>query len=236
MTGMAAISDSRIMGSSVASVALHVLAALLIPALAWMPSTAPPVETVSFTHITRIVIQPQPKPVPQPRAQAPHRSTVVVRSRSAQVDLAHVVSRKKASPPPVIRRDVSVAPAVGQSQVGKGTAVNVSETEPRPTASPQSRAVASVGNRQAGGYLPFGAEQPDPVLDPNVLKQLGTLGIHVTIVVTVDENGKTETVAFEPPIDPKTEKQIESMLADAAWDPAVCGGGVSCEGHATIKL
>jgi hypothetical protein len=233
---MAALSDSRIMGSSVASVALHALAALLIPALAWMPSTAPPVETVSFLHVTRIVIEPKPKAVPQPRAQAPHHSTVVVRSRSAQLELAHVVAQKKASPPPLMNRDISVAPVTGQSQVGKGTVANVSESEPQPSASPADRAVASVSERSAGGYLPFGAQQPDPVLDPNVLKQLGGLGIHVTIVVTVDENGKTETVSFEPPIDPKSEKQIESMLADAAWDPAVCGGGVSCEGHATIKL
>lgn len=233
---MAALSDARITGSSVASVALHALAALLIPALAWMPSTAPPVETVSFVHVTRIVIEPKPKTVPQPRAQAPHRSAVVVRSLSTQVELAHVISHKKASPPPLINRDVSVAPVVGQSQVGKGTAAKVSESEPQPSASPANRAVASVGEHSAGGYLPFGAEQPDPVLDPNVLKQLGALGIHVTLVVTVDENGKTETVSFEPPVDPKTEKQIESMLADASWDPAVCGGGVSCEGHATIKL
>jgi hypothetical protein len=235
MTVMA-VSEARVAGSSVASVALHALAALLIPALAWMPSTAPPVETVAFTHVTRIVIQPKPKPIPQPRAQAPHHNTVVVRSRSTQLNLAHVASRKKASPPPLIRRDVSVAPVVGQSQVGKGTVANVSQAQPQPSASPATRSVASVGERAAGGYLPFGAQQPDPVLDPNVSKQLATLGIHVTLVVTVDENGKTETVAFVPPIDPKTEKQIESMLADASWDPAVCGGGVSCEGHATIKL
>lgn len=233
---MAALSDSRIMGSSVASVALHAFAALLIPALAWMPSTAPPVETVSFLHVTRIVIQPRPRAVPQARAQAPHHSVVVVRSRSTQIELAHVMSHKKASPPPLINRDVSVAPVVGQSQVGKGTAANINESQPQPSASPASREVASVGEHNTGGYLPFGAQEPDPVLDPNVLKQLGALGIHVTIVVTVDENGKTETVSFEPPIDPKTEKQIESMLADASWDPAVCGGGVSCEGHATIKL
>lgn len=232
---MAAVSEARFMGSSVASVAVHAFAALLIPALAWMPSTAPPVETVSFLHVTRIVIQQQPKAVPQPRAQAPHHDTVVVRSRSTQLDLAHV-AHKKASPPPMIDRDVSVAPVVGQSQVGKGTAANVNESEPQPSASPADRAVASVGERSAGGYLPFGAQQPDPVLDPNVLKQLGALGIHVTLVVTVDENGKTETVSFVPPIDPKTEQQIESMLADAVWDPAVCGGGVSCEGRATIKL
>ena len=233
---MAALSDARFAGSSVASVALHALAALLIPALAWMPSSAPPVETISFVPVTRIVIQPKPKAVPQPRAQAPRHSTVVVRSLATDLKLVHVQSHKKASPAPRVNRDVSLAPVVGQSQVGKGTAANVSQAQPQPSSAPVDRAVASVGERQTGGYLPFGAEQPSPVLDPNVLKQLATLGIHVTLVVTVDENGKTETIAFEPPVDPKTQKQIDSMLADAAWDPAVCGGGVSCEGHATIKL
>jgi hypothetical protein len=233
---MAAVSDARFMGSSVASVALHAFAALLIPALAFMPSSAPPVETISFVHVTRIVIEPKPKAVPQPRAQAPHHSKFIVRSLSTALELAHVQSHRKASPPPLIDRDVSLAPVVGQSQVGNGTAANVKQAEPQPSSQPATRAVASVAGRDTGGYLPFGAQQPDPVLDPNVLKALGTLGIHVTIVVTVDENGKTETVAFEPPIDPKTEKQIQSMLADAEWDPAVCGGGVSCEGRATIKL
>jgi len=233
---MAALSETRVMGSSVASVALHVLAALLIPALAFMPSSAPPVETISFVHVTRIVIQPKPKAVPQPRAQAPHRSKVIVRSVSTQVEVAHVRSHTKASPPPLIDRDVSVAPVVGQSQVGNGTAANVKQAEPQPSSQPAARSVASVEGRNTGSYLPFGAQQPDPVLDPNVLKQLATLGIHVTLVVTVDENGKTEAVSFVPPIDPKTEQQIQSMLADAEWDPAVCGGGVSCEGHATIKL
>lgn len=233
---MAAIAETRIMGSSVASVVLHAVAALLIPALAWMPSSAPPVETVSFVHVSRIEIQPKPRAVPQPRAQAPHHSTVVVRSLSTQLELAHVQSHRKASPPPEITRDVSVAPAVGQSQVGHGTAATATDTEPQPSATPVTRAVSSVGGHDTGGYLPFGAEQPSPVLDPNMLKQLGALGIHVTLVVTVDEDGKTETVTFVPPIDPKTEKQIESLLADAAWDPAVCGGGVSCEGRATIKL
>jgi hypothetical protein len=233
---MAALSDTRIMGSSVASVALHALVALLIPALAWMPSSGPPVETISFVPVTRIVIQPKPQAVPQPRAQAPHHNAVVVRNLSAQIELTHVRSQKKASPPPSIARDVSVAPVVGQSQVGNGTAVHATQTQPLPSATPAERAVASVGMRSAGGYLPFGAQQPDPVLDPDVLKQLGALGIHVTLIVTVDENGKTETVAFVPPLDPKIEQQIESMLADAAWDPAVCGGGVSCEGRATIKL
>ncbi|MGB9650580.1 MAG: hypothetical protein WCB01_02135, partial [Candidatus Cybelea sp.] len=85
-------------------------------------------------------------------------------------------------------------------------------------------------------YLPFGAQQPDPVLDPDVRKQLDALGAHVTLIVTVGEDGRTENVSFRPPVDPQLETRIRSLLADASWDPAVCGGGVSCEAQATIKL
>ena len=61
-------------------------------------------------------------------------------------------------------------------------------------------------------------------------------GVHVTLVVTVDENGRTENVSFQPPLDAQTERAIETLLASATWDAAVCGGGVTCEGTATIKL
>jgi hypothetical protein len=33
-----------------------------------------------------------------------------------------------------------------------------------------------------------------------------------------------------------TKSRIQSLLADASWDPAVCGGGIACEGTATIRL
>jgi hypothetical protein len=74
------------------------------------------------------------------------------------------------------------------------------------------------------------------VLDPDVRKQLDGMGAHVTLTVTVGEDGRTENVAFDPPIDPQLEARIRSLLADATWDPAVCGGGVACEASATIKL
>jgi hypothetical protein len=84
--------------------------------------------------------------------------------------------------------------------------------------------------------MPFGAEQPVPVLDPVVLKQLTALGVHLTLTVTVGDDGKTKTVAFDPSIDDPMKSRIQGLLADASWDPAVCGGGVACEGTATIRL
>jgi hypothetical protein len=235
-SGAPAPQSRRLMGSSAASIALHGLAALLIPALAWMPSSGPPVETVSFVRITHITVtRPRPQTHPQPRPEAPHRSTHVILSVATHVELARVQSRHTASPPPVTYREESGAPTVtAAQQVGNGTGTG--DPAPQATATPAVRAVASVGGHSAGGYLPFGAEQPNPVLDPGVRKQLDGLGVHVTLVVTVGEDGKTEQVVFDPPLDPRLEKQIESLLADAAWDPAVCGGGISCEGRATIRL
>jgi hypothetical protein len=96
--------------------------------------------------------------------------------------------------------------------------------------------VAGTGTSDRGGVLPFTAAQ-DPVLDPGVRAQLQQrFAVHVTLLVTVGEDGRTKRVVFQPPIDPQVEQQIEALLADANWDAAVCGGGVSCEGTATIKL
>ncbi len=141
---------------------------------------------------------------------------------------------RHASPAPPVATDAPGAPAVG-AVARAGNGVSKSDAPPNVAPSPAAREVASVGTHP-GGYLPFGAEQPDPVLDPGVFKKLQSLGTHVTLTVTVDEDGRTQSVAFDPPIDTQVEGQIRDLLADASWDPAVCGGGVACEGHATIKL
>lgn len=76
-----------------------------------------------------------------------------------------------------------------------------------------------------------------PVLDPHVRAQLtARFNVRVTLIVTVGDDGRTKRVEFHPPLDPQTEAQIRRLLADANWDPAVCGGGIACQGIATIKL
>ncbi|MBV8068023.1 MAG: hypothetical protein JO113_08590, partial [Candidatus Eremiobacteraeota bacterium] len=151
------------------------------------------------------------------------------------VHLVATRPHRHASPAPQLASSAPGAPAVGAvQQAGTGTAQ--SNGVPNATPSPASRAVSSVGTHHVGGYLPFGAEQPEPVLDAAVLKQLSALGAHVTLTVTVGEDGRTENILFDPPIDPQLEGRIRSLLADASWDPAVCGGGVSCEARATIRL
>lgn len=234
MVGSAPGTSKRQMGRALlASLGIHALGLALIPALAWLPTPETTVETVTFTRIAHIEIVPQARR-PQPRPVAPHRRTSVVISEATHVELARV-SRSTASPPPSAVYRVSSAPAVAAApRPGRGTAPI--ESAPQSSATPAPREVSSVVGRDVGGTLPFGAEQPDPVLDPGVRKQLAALGVHVTLVVTVGNNGKTESVTFQPAVDAQTQNRIQTLLADANWDPAVCGGGISCEGRATIRL
>ncbi|MBV8530956.1 MAG: hypothetical protein JO104_06535 [Candidatus Eremiobacteraeota bacterium] len=226
---------TRMGRATLASIGIHVLAALAIPALVWTAASVPPVETVSFTRILHIQIVPPRVPHPPPRAVAPRHSAKPTVNLASPAHIGSFRSHKRASPEPMIAADAPAAPSVGAPQ--RAGAGNVeSNAAPDVTPSPAARSVASIGAVRPGGYLPFGAEQPAPVLDPGVLKQLGALGAHVTLLVTVGDDGKTESVLFNPPIDPQLESRIRSMLADADWDPAVCGGGVACESQATIKL
>jgi hypothetical protein len=178
---------------------------------------------------------PPRAPAPPPRAIAPR---VAVKPAITFANHVHVVAaepRRHASPTPVVASNAPAAPSAG-AVPRAGTGTTNTNAAPNVTPSPAAREVASVGRQQVGGYLPFGAEQPDPVLDPNVRKQLDALGAHVTILVMVGEDGRTESVFFDPAIDPQIENRIRALLSDASWDPAVCGGGVACEGRATIKL
>jgi hypothetical protein len=233
---LAAAASRGLMGRAVlASLVLHALAALLIPALAWTFTSAPPVETITFTRVARIEIEPREPPHPQPRAAAAHRSHVTTISKATRMELAHTTQHRISSPPPAVTYRESTAPTVAVApRAGNGTTSG--DAAPQASASPVARSVTSTVGRDKGGYLPFGAEQPDPVLDPGIRKQLASLGVHVTLVVTVGEDGRTKSVAFQPDVDPQLENRIESLLADASWDPAVCGGGISCEGRATIRL
>lgn len=231
----AATAQRRMGGATVASVAIHVAVALAIPALAWTASTMAPVETISFKHILHIQVVPPRAPPPPPRAVAPHVNIKPSINFANRVHVVAAVPRRHAAPTQIVASNAPAAPAAGAVQRA-GTGTSESNAVPNVTPSPASRAVASVGRHQVGGYLPFGAEQPDPVLDPNVRKQLDAFGVHVTVLVMVGEDGRTESVFFDPSIDPQIENRIRTLLADASWDPAVCGGGVACEGRATIKL
>ncbi len=228
--------QTRMGRATLASVGIHLLAALAIPALVWTSASNASVETISFTHILRIQIV-RPRVVqPPPRAAAPRHS---VSPRLSYTKNLHLVARspsRQASPHRPVATDAPAAAPAVASVTRAGVVSAGGAAAPEVTPSPVARTVASEAARQTGGYLPFGAEQPVPVLDPIVRKQLDALNVHVTLLVSVGDDGRTQNVEFQPPVDPQIETRIRSMLADASWDPAVCGGGVSCSGVATIKL
>ncbi|MFZ0682441.1 MAG: hypothetical protein WAM84_06150 [Candidatus Cybelea sp.] len=223
----------RMERATLGSLAIHMLVAISIPALAWTASGAP-VETVSFTHILRVQIVRPRAALPRPRAAAPHYNISPSMNFAHRVVLVKLAQQRPATRAP-IATNAPAAPAMAAvAEAGDSNANG--DAGPASSATPAARAVASVDAHQAGGYLPFGAEQPVPVLDPAVRKELDGLGVHVTLIVTVGDDGHTTNVVFQPPLDPQSESRIRSLLADASWDPAVCGGGVSCEAQATIRL
>jgi hypothetical protein len=211
-----------------ASLALHLLFAFFIPSLASVSGSGPTIETISFVRMVRMSIQHlQPKAQPQ-AAVAPKHATTVSITHARTVNGSHANSVQ-----PQTRPDA--APNVGaQSQLN----ANAQGVAPNSTpAQAQTQVAASNQTRQqTGGNMPFGAEEQNPVLEPDVHKALDALGVHVTLIITVDDTGHTKSITFQPPLSNDVEDRIRAMLASATWDPAICGAGVSCEGKATIKL
>jgi hypothetical protein len=158
---------------------------------------------------------------------------------------AAVAVATAASAPVPVRRPVNERPARPSQQQAGAPAVASAVRSGGATAEPSTAAVSASAAPQnvpdetrrqpVGGYEPLGVNDM-PVLDPAVRKALLALGVHVTLTITVDGNGHTKHVAFAPPLDPSVEQQIQALLAAASWDPAVCGGGMTCEGQATITL
>lgn len=217
------------------SLVVHALLALAIPSVVWLSSATQTVETITFIHVPRISIE-TPKPRIEPsRATAPKHAAVPRIAKIHQSSVAPRARRVLAKP----KSQETEAPLVSsQVIVASGASGTTAEATPQAPSTPAQHEVASAPStrHQEGGYLPLGAEQPDPVLDPAVRRALAALSIHVTLLITVGDDGKTKAVVFQPQLDATTQAKIQSMLADASWDPAVCGGGVPCEGHATIKL
>ncbi len=225
----------RVRAALLASLLLHVLMAALMPALAIVPGTGPAIETLSFVRTLPIRIE-TPHPVaPKPPAIAKHRAPVaVIEPHRAAPAGTRFVKR----PAGHVDRSANAAPIVAERvQVGVPTVEQPVRATAMPSAAPTPPTVASVETkRDTGGFMPLGVDVPVPVLDPNVTKSLHGLGVHVTLTVVVDADGHTKSIDFAPPLDASIEAQIRSMLASASWDPAICGGGIACQGQATIRL
>ena len=181
----------RMERATIGSVAIHVVAAISIPALAWTIAESPPVETDQLYRIShgsrsfgRILRAASPAPPPRitsvrPRLTFTHHVALVKVRQSPQAARVPLATNMPA------------APAVASVQRAGDSSAR-GDAAPAPSASPAERDVASTDAHQAGGYLPFGAEVPTPVLDPAVRKQLDALGTHVTLIVTVGDDGRTD--------------------------------------------
>jgi len=235
-----------------ASVALHVLLALLIPTYIVQQSGAlEPIETLSFAKIIHIRLQrPEvTRTLPVAIPKTAHRARVTfgrVRSELSVHSTRPAIRPKPqtgprgalaAAPKPVTE---SSAPLYAQPPRQEAlNSVRPQHAQATAAPAPQSSVapldVSGTGTSDRGGVLPFGAQQ-SPALDAAARAQLEKLGVRVTLIVTVGDDGHVKNVVFQPPIDAATERAIHTILAKANWDAAVCGGGVSCEGVATIKL
>ena len=230
-----------------ASLFFHALAALLFPLHLFMPGPSSEViERISFSKISHVSVRSQRpattavgrrKPATKPQVIARHHAAVVHHARVASP--AHrtphapsTATAAKSSPdqaPPV-----SVAAAVQQTAAPVATAAPPSVAL---TASPATQTVASAqGSGRRGGIAPFESTQ-DAYLEKTAYDELRKrFHVNVVLKVKVADDGKMLSVTFDPPVSADVEKQIKDILSTANFDPAVCGGGISCEGIATIKL
>jgi len=228
--------DRFLFRAILASLALHVVLLALIPPLT-VSEGAQTVETIAFVHVVKMQIErPTPKPPAAVMAQA--RSFAVIPT----VAIAHRVAvrprraRAIASPTPQAQRAPVVA-AVAHTGDANATVRDDNAPVASPSVAPAPPQDQNPPSRQMpGGMMPLGVEEPVPVLEPSVYKALLALGVHVTLTVTVDEHGRTKSIAFAPPLAGEVENTIRSVLASASWDPAVCGAGMACESSATIRL
>jgi hypothetical protein len=232
MVSMGTVRPNRLLYRALlASFALHLVLLAFIPPLASIEG-GQNVELLSFMRIQTVHIE-RPKPKVLPPAKAEVAGPVPITSHV----LSHAIALR---PVPHARISAApheqVAPVVGQPQSGS-VAQATSQPIVAASATPGTAEQSNNASRQAvGGYMPLGADEPTPVLDPAVRKALVALGVHVTLTIDVDSSGHTKSIDFQPPLDTNIENQIRSLLASAQWDAAVCGAGMTCEAQATIRL
>ncbi len=213
--------DNRFLLAAIAaSLGVHLLIALFLPI--WTPPESDglqPVEALSFARVVRLQVQrvaPASRPVAVPDTK--HRAARVsfARNRSELSANTHkpLVRPTAVNGPTGLMaaapRHVSMHQPAPLYARAPSSSMPVSSTQtvavqtPKPQASIDNRPVEGSGSSDRGGVLPLGADQ-DPVLDPGVISQLEKrITVHVTLLITVGEDGHTKRVDFQPPIDPQT--------------------------------
>ena len=226
----------RMSAALVASLALHLVLLALIPSLVAVRSRRPSVATIAFAQVARIELAqarrtPQPTRTPEPPAPPAPRQPHEAKPHPLPVALAPTSQRPERQ-----RSQVSSAPIALAAAPASPSPAPSATPGPATTASPAPVRLASTERLDRGGYMPFGARQAQPVLDERTARRLRALDLNATMRVRVDGNGRILALSFTPPIDAESRERILALLANASWDPAVCGGGIACTGETTIRL
>jgi hypothetical protein len=208
-----------------AALLIHLVLLALIPPLA----SAPAARSIEFLAFVRSI----PIRIERPQ-QRPAKPAAIVRRPELAIKTPRIVEHPVKSA--VTRAPDAKAVATVSHAAVSGTAPLTVSATPAPSVAPQTTQSALPAKAVSNGYMPLGADEPIPVLDPAVRSALFALGVHVTLTIDVDANGHTKRIAFAPALDADTEQRIRDLLTSATWDPAVCGGGESCEGQAVIRL
>ena len=226
----------RMSAALVASLALHLVLLALIPSLVAVRSRRPSVATIAFAQVARIELA-QARRTPQPtRSPAPPAPPAPRRARHMKPQ-PRPVAPAPASQRPARRRSLVASAPIALAATPASPSPAPSATPgPAATASPAPVRLASTERLDRGGYMPFGARQAQPVLDERTARRLRALDLNATMRVRVDGNGRILALSFTPPIDAESRERILALLANASWDPAVCGGGIACTGETTIRL
>lgn len=248
--------NTRFRRALLGSLALHGLAALFVPTLAPVAGPSPEtLETISYERVQHVALQAraarphtQAPPTfkkaavtphvlrhraaaparkaaasrPQPHATAPPTPGATVATRAFSEGASHATPLPATPAPVAVARTAAPASAMPLAS---------------PAAAPQRRAVPNAAGASARSGLGLFGEVQDPSLAKPVMDELlRRFRLNLTLIVTVGDDGRTKQIEFHPPVTSQLENQIRTLLADANWDPALCGGGIACEGKATIKL
>ena len=226
----------RMSAALVASLALHLVLLALIPSLVAVRSRRPSVATIAFARVARIELAhtrrtPQPARSPEPPAPPAPRQFRQMKPRPLPVAPAPASQRPARRRTLVASAPIALAAAPASPSPAPSTTPG-----PAASASPAPVRLASTERLDRGGYMPFGARQARPVLDAITARRLQALDLHATMKIRVDGNGRILALSFTPPIDAASRERVLALLANASWDPAVCGGGLACTGETTIRL
>lgn len=245
--------DRRAGMAVAASVLLHALLfAWLLPQLVANNQPAlESVETISFKKIAHVSLQrarvpstahvpiliaraPKAAPVQKPRASHAQKKAPAARL-SPTAAATRPAGAVQPQPLAVAKQNGTPAPSLAKPALRTAAPVPTAT----PAASDQHQQVAAAtGNTNGGGNGIFlNTDAQAPVLELGAIQELKRrFRMNLTLVVLVSDDGKTKDIKFHPPASADVEKEIRDLLAAAHWDAAQCGGGIPCEGTATIRL